>query len=406
MITKNKGYKFRLNPTKEQMIYFNKAFGCSRKLYNIYTNLLYSNLESKGYKNGRISYSELKLPSPATIKKNFDYMKEIDSLAFANVQLDFKSAIKKFNTEYDKVSYKKSAKKKVETIGRELTFKDLKGMPTFKSKKKNQNSYTTNNQNGTISIVDGKYVKLPKLKSLVKFVNHRQLPQNSIIKSATISKDYRGKYYISFIVEYVVEPVQVRPKSIVGLDYSQSDFYVSSDGEKANYPKYYRISEEKLKVEQRKLSRKKLFSSNWYKQKSKVNKIQAKVRNQRLDWIHKKAYELANKYDVVVVEDINLRNMAQCLSLGKNLSDNGFGMFRTILKYKLEDRGKFLLKANKWYPSSKLCSNCGAQKDLELSDRIYKCDNCDLEIDRDYNSSLNLKTVGTTGLAWLPMPLV
>lgn len=405
MITKNKGYKFRLKPTKEQRIYFDKAFGCSRKLYNIYTDLLYSKLEDVGYKNGRVNYSELKLPTPATIKKSFDYMREIDSLAFANVQLDFKNAIKKFNNEYDKISYKKSAKKRVETTGHKLTFRDLKGMPTFKSKKKNQNSYTTNNQKGTISIVNGKYVKLPKLKSLVKFVNHRQLPQNCIIKSATISKDYRDKYYISFTIEYVVEPIQVSPKLIVGLDYSQPNFYVSSDGEKANYPKYYRISEEKLKKEQRKLSRKKLFSSNWYKQKSKVNKIQAKVRNQRLDWMHKKSYELANKYDVVVVEDINLRNMAQCLSLGKNLSDNGYGMFRTILKYKLEDRGKFLLKVSKWYPSSKICSNCGTQKELKLSDRIYKCDNCNLEIDRDYNSSLNLKTVGTTGLAWLPMPL-
>lgn len=408
MIKKNKGYKFRLKPNKEQEIYFSKAFGCSRKMYNEYTNLLYSKLEEQGYENGKISYAKLNLPTPATIKKDFDYMKEIDSLAFANVQLDFKDAIKKFNTEYDKKSYKKSAKKKLETIGRELTFKDLKGIPSFKSKKKNQNSYTTNNQKGTISIVNDKYIKLPKLKSLVKFVNHRQIPQDYIIKNATISKDCRGNYYISFTVEYCIKDNTITNPNIdkvLALDYAQQDFYVSSDNEKANYPKYYRKLEEKLIKEQRKLSSKKLFSNNWYKQKTKVSKIQLKISNQRKDWLHKKSCEIANTYDVVIVEDLNLRNLAQCLSLGKNLHDNSFGMFRTFLKYKLEDRGKHLIKVDKWFPSTKLCSSCGSKYDIELEDRTYKCNNCGLEIDRDYNSALNLKTVGTTGLAWLPIPL-
>ncbi|MGL5715930.1 MAG: RNA-guided endonuclease InsQ/TnpB family protein [Paraclostridium sp.] len=407
MIKKNKGYKFRLKPTKEQVIYFEKAFGCSRKLYNEYTNLLYAYLENEGYVNGRISYAKLNLPTPATIKKNFDYMKEIDSLAFASVWTDFKNAISKFNNEYDKKSYKKSAKKKVETLGRELTFKDLKGMPSFKSKKKNQNSYTTHNQKGTISIID-KYIKLPKLKSLVKFVNHRQIPDDCIIKSATISKDCRGHYYISFTVEYYTKDntiVNPNIDKVLALDYAQQDFYASSDGEKANYPKYYRKLEEKLKREQRKLSRKKLFSSNWYKQRAKISKLQLKISNQRKDWLHKKSCEIANNYDVVIVEDLDLRNLAQCLSLGKNLHDNSFGMFRMFLKYKLEDRGGHLLKINKWYPSTKLCSNCKNKQDIELSDRIYICNNCGLEIDRDYNSALNLKTVGATELAWLPISL-
>ncbi|MGL5381055.1 RNA-guided endonuclease InsQ/TnpB family protein [Clostridium sp.] len=408
-IKKNKGYKFRLKPNKEQQIYFSKAFGCSRKLYNIYTDLLYSKLEAEGYENGIISYAKLNLPTPATIKKDYEYMKEVDSLAFANVQLDFKDAIKKFNKEYDRKSYKKSAKKKVETIGRELTFRDLKGLPSFKSKKKNQDSYTTNNQNGTVSIVNEKYIKLPKIKSLVKFVNHRQIPNNCTIKSATISNDCRGKYYISFTVEYYVKDNTITNPNIdkvVGLDYAQQNFYVSSDGEKANYPKYYKKSEKRLKIEQRKLSRKKMFSSNWHKQKAKLSKLYTKVANQRKDWIHKKSRELANNYDVVIVENLDLRNLAQCLSLGKNLHDNSFGMFRTFLKYKLEEKGGHLIKINKWYPSSKLCSNCGNKQELELSDRIYNCNNCGLEIDRDYNSALNLKTVGTTELAWLPIPLV
>ncbi|WP_297430720.1 transposase, partial [Clostridium sp.] len=255
MIKKNKGYKFRLKPNREQSLYLEKAFGCSRKMYNLYVDILYKELDAQNYISGKIDYKYIKLPTPAVIKKDYEYMKEIDSLAFANVQLDFREAIKKYNSEYDGKTYTKKARKQKEILGKELTFKDLKGMPTFKSKRKNQNSFTTNNQNGTVSIVNEKYVKIPKLKESIRFVNHRQLPEKSIIKSATISKDCRNHYYISFTVEYYIEEKQKASNIILGLDYSQHDFYVDSEGRKANYPKYYRKLENKLKKEQQKLSR-------------------------------------------------------------------------------------------------------------------------------------------------------
>jgi len=293
-------------------------------------------------------------------------------------------------------------------MGKELTFRDLKGLPKFHKKHSCRDSYTTNNQKGTVAIVDEKFVKLPKLKPLVRFINHRQLPQNSIIKSATISKTC-DNYYISFTVEYEVEEVKpVEIKKVVGLDYSQSNFYVNSEGEKANYPHYYRKLENKLKLEQQRLSRKVLKSNNWIKQKKKISKLQNKIANQRLDFIHKLSYRLAEEYDCVVVEDLDLKNLAQCLSLGKNLHDNGFGKFREFLAYKLEDRGKQLIKIDKFFPSSKTCSKCGHYKDnLQLSDRIYHCDNCGYNIDRDINASINikeeginiLKTCGSRGLA-------
>lgn len=135
LIKKNKGYKFRLKPTKEQIQYFEKAFGCTRKLYNIYVDTLYKLLEGQDYTNGKIDYKSVKFPTPAIIKKDYEYMKEIDSLAFANVQLDFQEAIKKFNKEYDGKTYCKKAKKQEKTIGKVLTFRDIKGMPSFKSKK-------------------------------------------------------------------------------------------------------------------------------------------------------------------------------------------------------------------------------------------------------------------------------
>lgn len=395
MIKKNKGYKFRLKPTEQQLIYFEKAFGCTRKMYNVYVDSLYQQLEKQGFKSGKIDYKTIKLVTPATIKKDFDYMKEIDSLAFANTQLQFQKAIKKYNSEFWNSGYKKSAKKKVKTMGKELTFRDLKGLPKFHKKHSCRDSYTTNNQKGTVAIVDDKFVKLPKLKTLVKFVNHRQLPQNCIIKSATISK-VCDNYYISFCVEYEVKEIApVEIKKVVGLDYSQTNFFVSSEGEKANYPRYYRKLEDKLKLEQQRLSRKELNSNNWIKQKKKISKLQNKIANQRLDFIHKLSYRLAEEFDCVVVEDLDLRNLAQCLSLGKNVHDNCFGKFREFLAYKLEDRGKRLIKIDKFFPSSKTCSNCNNHKDnLKLSDRTYKCDSCGLEIDRDINAGINIRNQG------------
>lgn len=401
MIKKNKGYKFRLKPNKEQVIYLEKAFGCSRKMYNLYVDMFYNQLEQQNFISGKIDYKSIELPTPAVIKKDYDYMKEIDSLAFANVQLDFRDAIKKYNSEYDGKAYSKKASRQVETLGRELNFKDLKGIPNYKSKNKNQNSFSTNNQNGTVAIIDDNFVKIPKLKEPIKFVNHRQLPQNSIIKGATISKDCNNHYKISILVEYYIEEKQIPSNNIVGLDYSQHDFYVDSEDRRANYPKYYRKLENKLMKEQQKLSRKVLKSNNWIKQKKKISKIQNKIAEQRKDWLHKKAYNLAENYDVVVVEDINLRAMGQCLKLGKKLADNGFGMFRNFLKYKLEDKGKQLIKIDKWFPSSKTCSNCSSiNENLQLSDRVYKCQYCGSIIDRDYNAALNIKKVGSTLLAW------
>ena len=401
----NRGFKYKIKPTKEQREYFDKAFGCTRKMYNYYIESLYKQLESKGFTNGKISMKEIVIDSPKDIKDKFSYMKEIDSLAFCNVQIQFKKAITKYNDESDHKSFSKRAKKREKTLGIIPTFKDIKGMPKFHSKKNNDNSFTTNNQSrggkwSDIKLVDG-MLSIPKLKSTIKIVYHRPLPNNSIIKNITISKDYKGIYYVSICVEYEIEDKKTSSNEILGLDYSQYDFYVSSEGEIANYPKYYRSMEEKLKIEQRKLSRKQLKSNNWIKQKKKISKIQNKIANQRKDWLHRKSFELAELYDVVIVEDINLRAMAQTLKLAKNLSDNGFGMFRDMLKYKLEERGKQFIKIDKWYPSSKTCSCCGNIKEnLQLADRTYTCDNCGLEINRDLNASINIKEVGSTLLAW------
>ena len=399
-IKKNKGFKYRLLPNKLQEEYLSKACGCKRKLYNEYVARMIKKLESTNFENGKITYSKLGLPSPSKLKKEFEFMKEVDSLVFCNAEIAFKNAITKYNDNAYKKQYTKSALKKQKTIGRKLTFKDLKGLPSFKSKKDGYDSFTTNNQNtvsGDTIKVEGNYIKIPKLKSPIKFVKHRELPSDGVIKNITISKDSKGKFYISINVEYYVldKKVTVYKNKVVGLDYSQSDFYYSSDDKIANYPKFYKKLEERLIKEQRKLSSKKFGGYNWLRQKKVVNRLQTKIANQRKDWLHKESYRLAEKYDAVIVEDLDLRNLAQCLSLGKNVHDNGFGMFRDMLKYKLEDRGKQFIKVDKWFASSKICSSCGHKHDeLKLSDRTFVCPNCNLTINRDYNASLNIKAEG------------
>jgi len=367
----NKAYKFRLYPNKEQEILINKTFGCARFIYN---QMLSDKI--KHYEETKEKLSN----TPAQYKKEFVWLKEVDSLALANAQMNLKTAYNNF-------------------------FRDKKvGFPKFKSKKRNKLSYITNNQKGSICISDdNKYIKLPKLK-FVRLKAHRQIKDNELIKSCTISKTPSGKYYISILVEYEKEIINKEIKSelqVIGLDFSMKDLYYSSEGKTANFPRYYRKSLEKLKKEQRKLSRKKKDSNNHNKQRIKVAKLHEHIANQRKDFLHKESRKLVDKFDAIIIEDLNMKSMSQCLNLGKSVHDAGWGMFTNFLGYKTAIEGKQLIRINKWFPSSKTCSGCGYIKDgLKLSDRIYECKDCGLVIDRDYNASLNIKRVGMTQLAW------
>ena len=366
----NKAYKFRLYPNNKQEELIQKTFGCARFVYNM---MLADKIEY--YKEHKKKLNN----TPAQYKKQYEWLKEVDSLALANVQLNLQTAYNNF-------------------------FRDKKvGFPKFKSKKRNKFSYMTNNQGGNIRFSESyKSLKLPKL-GFVKVKAHRKLKDNELIKSCTISKTPSGKYFVSILVEYKkeVEQKQVNNESqVVGLDFSMKDLYYSSEDKKANYPRYYRNSLKELAKEQRKLSRKKIGSNNRNKQRIKVAKLQEHIANQRKDFLHKESRKLVNNFDAIIIEDLNMKDMSRCLNFGKSVHDNGWGIFTVFLKYKCELEGKQLIKIDKWYPSSKTCSNCGNVKsDLKLSDRVYTCD-CGLEIDRDYNASLNIKRVGMTQLAW------
>jgi len=366
-MVKNRAYKFRLYPNAEQRIYFAKAFGCVRFLYN---QMLANRIEIyKEYGHDKELLKQHKPRTYSDFKRDYEWLYEVDNYALANAQINLQTAYQNF-------------------------FRDKSvGFPKFKSKKSRHNSYTTNCWQDNIRF-DGGKIKLPKI-GYVKLVLHRQIPDGHKLKSCTISLSPSGKYYISILTEYECEqPTPSLDKSkALGLDYSSPHFYVDSQGTEADYPQFYRKAEEKLAREQRKLSKMVKGSANYKKQKRKVARAHEYIANQRKDWIHKKSRELSDQWDYICVEDINLRGMAGALSLGKSTNDNGFGLFRNILAYKMADRGKQFIKISKWFPSSKACHECGMIHDLRLSDRGWTCE-CGAHHNRDLNAAVNIREEG------------
>ena len=375
MSTLNKAIKYRLYPTKEQMVLFAKTFGCCRKVYNL---MLSDKIES--YKNTGSFGSQ----TPAMYKKEYPYLKEVDSLALANVGLNLQQAMK---NHFDK-------KRKKNT-----------GFPKFKSKRKSRRSYTTNNQNETIYIAEAG-IRLPKI-GIVKAKIHRDPDLNWKLKAATVSQDSDGKYYVSILFEYssIVAPMDANTVSdsrIIGLDYASNGLYVDSNGNVGTNHKYFKESEKKLAKAQRKLSKKKGSkkneekSNNYKKQQEQVNRIYRHVANQRKDNLHKISNEITNRYDIVCVESLDMKAMSnKKFGNGKTTMDNGYGMFLNMLEYKLIDRGKYLVRVDKWFASSQICHSCGTvhPEMKDLSNRTMKCD-CGLIMSRDRNAAINIKNEG------------
>ena len=368
----NKAIKYRLYPTTEQCNIFAKTVGCCLKIYNL---MLADKISS--YKLSK-SFGK---QTPAMYKEKYPYLKEVDSLALANVQLDLQGALRNC---FDRKRKKRN------------------GFPKFKSAKHSRKSYTTNNQSGTVAIIEAKYIRLPKIGK-VRAEIHRLPECGWKLKSTTVSQDSDGKYYASVLFEYEKNVTSVPlSDNVIGLDYASGGLYIDDKGNIGSNHKYYRESHKKLAKAQRKLSRKKgsrkneAKSNNYLKQLRKLNRIHKHIANQRLDNLHKKSTEIANQYDIVCVESLNMRNMAnKSFGNGKATLDNGYGMFLNMLEYKLKERGKYFVKVAKWYPSSQICHCCGARhpemKDLSI--RIMRC-SCGLLMNRDQNAAINIRSEG------------
>lgn len=357
----NKAYKFRLYPNTEQRTMFAKTFGCVRFIYN---RMLSDKI--KHYEETKQKLNN----TPAQYKEEFDWLKEVDSLALANAQLNLQTAYHNF-------------------------FKSPKtGFPKFKSKKSNRRSYTTNCVNDNISIVDG-YIKLPKV-GFVKLKQHRIIPSDYQLKSATISQTPSGKYYVSVLFEYENQVEQQTPTAFLGLDFSMHELYKDSNGNEPCYPRYYRQAEKKLAKEQRKLSKMQKWSNNRNKQRIKIAKLHEKVANQRKDFLHKQSRQITNACDCVCIENLDMKAMAQALNFGKSVADNGWGMFVGFLQYKLEETGKRLVKVDKFFASSQICNVCGYKnpETKKLSTRVWDCPECGTHHDRDINAAINIRNEG------------
>lgn len=369
-----KAYKFRIYPTEEQEIFFAKTFGCVRKVYNLMLND-----RKKAYEEVKNNPSKkMTFPTPAKYKEEFPFLKEVDSLALANAQLHLDKAYKNFFRN-------KSV-----------------GFPRFKSKKNPVQSYTTNNQKGTVALIDSKFIKIPKLKSLVRIKLHRQ--PKGMIKSATVSRHSSGKYYISLLCK---EEISELPKtnSAIGIDLGITDFAILSDGQKIDNNKFTSKMEKKLKREQRKLSRRALLAKkkgiplseakNYQKQKRKVARLYEKVMNQRTDFLNKLSTEIIKNHDIICIEDLNVKGMLRNHKLARSISDVSWSSFVAKLQYKADWYGREIIKVDQWFPSSQICSECGhkdGKKSLDI--REWTCPICHTHHDRDINASINILIEG------------
>ena len=356
-----KAYKYRIYPNAEQKEFFAKCFGCVRFFYNKSLSDMNDIYESTG---------KFKNITPASYKEDYPFLKEVDSLALSNAQLNRNIAFKDFMKQ---------------------RYKNNKDKPNFKSKRNDQ-SYTTNNQ-GSVKISDNnRYISIPKC-SRIRIKMHRLF--EGMIKSITVSRTTDNKYYMSLLVETEIE--QLEPsKKMIGLDLGIKDLIVDSNGHKYKNHKYLTKSQEKLAKEQRKLSKMVKGSSNRNKQRIKVARLHKHIQNQRNDYLHKLSKSIIDENQVIALEDLKVKDMEQNNKLARNITDASWSRLVTMLLYKADWYGRKVIKVPSTYPSSQLCSVCGYQNSITKSLNIRKwvCPECGSIHDRDVNAAKNILSKG------------
>ena len=350
-------YKYRIYPNTEQKVFFAKCFGCVRFFYNKSLTDMNEIYKSTG---------KFKNITPASYKEDYSFLKEVDSLALSNAQLNRNTAFKAF-------------------------FSHKSGFPKFKSKRNDQ-SYTTNNQGSVKFSSNNRYISVPKCPR-IRIKKHRDFI--GTIKSITVSRTTDDKYYISLLVEEETKPMEPTD-GMIGLDLGIKELIVDSNGKKYKNHKYLTKSQTQLAKEQRKLSKMVKGSNNRNKQRIKVAKLHKHIQNQRNDYLHKLSKKIIDENQIICIEDLKVKDMMSDSKLARNISDVSWSRFVSMLIYKANWYNRKVIKVPSTYPSSQLCSICGYKNSItkDLTIRKWTCPRCGSIHDRDINAAKNILSNG------------
>lgn len=365
-------YRFEGKPIKEQEEQLIKTCNCCRFLWN---RML------KDRTDFQKIMGEPLFCTPADYKdiEGLEFLKEVDCLALCNVQMNLSKAFVKF-------------------------YNGETGYPKYKKAGKRKKSYTTNNNNNNIKL-QGDMLKLPRIEIPIKLNLHREVKPNGKLKNVTITQEPDDKWYFSILFEYPIKdsehtkasgyPVVSKEMNHIGLDMSPSFLYMDSNGKRADFEKPYKKIENQMSIERYKLSRMKKNSKHYEEQCRVISKLYVKSKRQRMDMLHKISFQLTKEYDLISIEDLNIPDLKRKSFLSKEYNDIGWGRFVKMLEYKGKRNGCYIVKVDKWFPSSKTCSVCGhVHRGLKLSDRTFICPKCGNTMNRDHQAAINIDKEG------------